>query len=135
VGGSYLQRHAACLCGSGRALADCCLPWEEAFRSLVARLAAFSATDAVGRLAAPAGEVFWKADVPKSAAPGRGAGSEACFSEWFLQDYIAPERTGPLLGEFADAATGFGTTDSVVVVGTRVAAATRCVSVELVAGS
>jgi len=109
VGGSYLQRHAACLCGSGRALADCCLPWEEAFRSLVARLAAFSATDAVGQLTAPAGEVFWKADVPKSAAPGRGAGSEACFSEWFLQDYIAPERSGPLLSEFADAATGFGT--------------------------
>ena len=104
--GPQLQRHAPCLCGSGRALADCCLPWEEAFRRLVARLAAFSETDTVRRLAARAGEVFWKADVPKSAAPGRGAGSDACFSEWFLQDYVAPNRTGSLLGEFADAAAG-----------------------------
>lgn len=104
--GPRLQRHASCLCGSGRALADCCLPWEEAFRRLVARLAAFSGTDTVRRLAARAGEVFWKSDVPKSAAPGRGAGSDACFSEWFLQDYVAPKRTGSLLGEFADAAAG-----------------------------
>lgn len=109
VGVSYLQRHAACLCGSGRALADCCLPWEEAFRSLVARLAAFSVTDAVRRLTAPAGEAFWKADAPRSAAPGRGAGSDACFCEWVLQDYIARGRTVPVLGEFADAAAGLGT--------------------------
>jgi hypothetical protein len=102
--GPQLQRHASCLCGSGRPLADCCLPWEEAFRRLVARLAAFSGTDAVRRLAARAGEVFWKSDVPKSAAPGRGAGSDACFSEWFLQDYVAPKHTGSLLGEFADVA-------------------------------
>jgi hypothetical protein len=94
------------LCGSGRPLADCCLPWEEAFRRLVARLAAFSGTEAVRRLAARAGEVFWKSDVPKSAAPGRGAGSDACFSEWFLQDYVAPKRSGSLLGQFADAAAG-----------------------------
>lgn len=106
VSGSHRQRHAACVCGSGRPLAACCVPWEEAFRSVVARLAAFSGTDAVRGLTGPAGEVFWKADVPKSAAPGRGAGSHACFSEWFLQDYVAPERTGPLLGEFADAAAG-----------------------------
>lgn len=106
MSGSQRQRHAACACGSGSPLADCCLPWEEAFRCLVGRLAAFSGTEAVRRLAGPAGEVFWKADVLKSAAPGRGAGGDACFSEWFLQDYVAPERSGPLLGEYADAAVG-----------------------------
>ncbi len=104
--GPQRQRHAACACGSGNALADCCLPWEEAFRRLVARLAAYAETDVVRRATAPAGEVFWKADVPKSAAPGRGAGSEACFTEWLLQDFVASGRTGPLLGEFADAAVG-----------------------------
>ena len=106
VVGPQLQRHAPCVCGSGRALAKCCLPWEEEFRRLVARLAAFSATGAVRRLAARAGEVFWKSDVRRGAAPGRGAGSDACFNEWFLQDYVAPKRTGSLLGEFADAAAG-----------------------------
>ncbi len=100
------QRRASCPCGSGRAFADCCLPWEEAFRSLAARCAAFSETEAVRRVTSRAAEVFWTADVPRSVAPGRGAGSEACFCEWFLQDYVAPERTGPLLGEFADAAAG-----------------------------
>ena len=104
VAAPQLQRHGSCLCGSRRALAACCLPWEEAFRSLVARLAAFIGTHTVRRLTARAGEVFWKADVPKSAAPGRGAGSDACFNEWLLQDYVAPKRTGSLLGEFADAA-------------------------------
>ncbi len=50
--------------------------------------------------------MFWTADVPRSVAPGRGAGSDACFCEWLLQDYVAPKRTGPLLGDFADAAVG-----------------------------
>lgn len=106
MSGPRRQRHAACPCGSGRPLADCCLPWEEAFGSLVTRLAAFSGTDKVRRSTAPAGEVFWKADVPRSAAPGRGAGSDACFAEWLLQDYVAPEHTGPLVGEFADMVVG-----------------------------
>jgi hypothetical protein len=57
-------------------------------------------------LKARAAEVFWTADVPRSVAPGRGAGSDACFCEWFIQDYVAPKRTGPLLGDFADAAVG-----------------------------
>lgn len=106
VAGPQRQRHASCPCGSGRALAECCLPWEETFRSLTARCAAFSETEAVRRLTARAAEVFWTADVPRSVAPGRGAGSDACFCEWFLQDYVAPKCTGPLLGAFADGAAG-----------------------------
>ncbi len=106
MAGPRLQRHALCMCGSGRALAECCLPWEEAFRRLAARLAAFSASRELRRLAARAGELFWKSDVAKGAAPGRGAGGDACFNEWFLHDYVAPKRVGPLLGEFADAAAG-----------------------------
>jgi len=117
VVGPQLQRHASCVCGSGRALSDCCLPWEEALRRLVARLAAFSETPAVRRLVARAREVFWTSDVPKSAAPGRGAGSDACFSEWFLQDYVAPKRSGSLLGEFADAAAGLSAREEQLLFG------------------
>ena len=96
------------MCGSGRPLADCCLPLEEAFRRLTARLAAFSGTEMVRRVTGTAGEVYWKADVAKSAAPGRGAGSDACFSEWLLHDYVARDHAGTLLGVFADGATDLG---------------------------
>ena len=101
-----LQRHAPCPCGSLRPLADCCVPWEEAFRRLVARLAAFAATPTARRLEGRAAAVFWNTEVPDDAPHGRSAGSDACFAEWFLQDYVAPKRTGPLLGEFADVAEG-----------------------------
>ena len=50
--------------------------------------------------------VFWNTEVPDDTPHGRSAGSDACFAEWFLHDYVAPKRTGPLLGEFADAAEG-----------------------------
>lgn len=101
-----LQRHAPCPCGSLRPLADCCVPWEEAFRRLAARLAAFAATPTARRLEGRAAAVFWNTEVPDDAPHGRSAGSDACFAEWFLQDYVAPKRTGPLLGEFADVAEG-----------------------------
>lgn len=96
-----LQRHAPCVCGSRRPLVECCLPWEEAFRSLVARLAAFVEADRVRRLATRAAELFWTAP-----APAGSEASVACFHEWFLQDYVAPKNTGTLLGEFADASAG-----------------------------
>jgi hypothetical protein len=101
-----LQRHAPCPCGSLRALADCCLPWEEAFRRLVARLAAFAAAPTARRLEGRAAAVFWNTEAPGDTPHGRSAGNDACFAEWFLHDYVAPKRTGPLLGEFADGADG-----------------------------
>jgi hypothetical protein len=73
---------------------------------LVARLAAFAALDMVDQLRARAAELFWHAEVSEGVLPGRSAGIDACFAEWFLQDYIAPKRGGPLLGEFADTAAG-----------------------------
>lgn len=99
-----LQRRGPCSCGSFRPLADCCLPWEEAFQRLVARLAAFAATERARRLRARAVEVFWGGEMSHGVPHGRSAGGDACFTEWFLLDYVPPKRTGPLLGEFADAA-------------------------------
>lgn len=103
-----IQRHGPCPCGSTRRWVDCCLPWEEAFRRLVARLAAFAATDTVRRLRPRAASVFWNAEGPEAVGRRKSAGSDACFAEWMLQDYVAPKRTGPLLGEFADTATEIG---------------------------
>jgi hypothetical protein len=85
---------------------DCCLRWEEAFRRTVSHVAAFASLAAVRRLEARAAGVFWGADAPARTARTRAAGVEACFLEWFLHDYVAPTRTGPLLGEFADTADG-----------------------------
>jgi hypothetical protein len=70
----------------------------------MARLAALAATGAARRLAVRAMGVFWNTDVVDGAVHRRSAGSEACFAEWFLHDYVAPSRAGPLLGEFADSA-------------------------------
>lgn len=100
-----VQRHGPCPCGSTRRFVECCLPWEEAFRRVVARLAAFAATDAVRRLRPRAASVFWNTEGPEAVGRRKSAGSDACFAEWMLQDYVAPKRTGPLLGEFADTAT------------------------------
>jgi hypothetical protein len=110
-----LQRHAPCPCGSLRSLADCCLPWEEAFRRLVARLAAFAAVPTARRLEARAAAVFWNTEVPDDTPHDRSAGSDACFAEWFLHDYVAPKRAGPLLGEFADAADGLNAREELVL--------------------
>ena len=73
---------------------------------MTARLAAYSATDAVGPLTVPAAAVFWNVQETDRPGHGRDAGSDACFVEWFLADYVAPGRAGPLLGEFADTAVG-----------------------------
>jgi hypothetical protein len=73
---------------------------------LTARLAAFAATDTVSRLTTRAGASFWNVDGSETSVHGRDAGSDACFVEWLLLDYVAPNRTGPLLGEFADTAAG-----------------------------
>ncbi|RPI04855.1 MAG: hypothetical protein EHM71_13215, partial [Zetaproteobacteria bacterium] len=101
----HILRRTPCPCGSLRPLAGCCLPWEEAFQRLAARLAAFAATDGVRRLRDRAAELFWNGETPGGADRGHSAGGDACFVEWFLQDYVPPKRTGSLLGEFADSAS------------------------------
>jgi hypothetical protein len=106
---SRAHRRSPCPCGSRRALADCCLPWEEAFQRLATRLVAFAETPAVRRMESNAAETFWG---PGSAASGRTdrtARRQPAFAEWFLMDYIAPRRKGPLVGEFADRTEALGT--------------------------
>jgi hypothetical protein len=82
------------------------LLWEEAFARLGSRLAAFAGAEDVRQCAARAAETFWGAGAIAAPPRRRGAGSEACFTEWLLFDYIPPHRTGTLLGEFADSAAG-----------------------------
>lgn len=82
----------------------CCLPWEEAFQRLVARLVAFATSPRIRRLEGRAAAIFTNSDTRR--LPGRGptAASNLRFLEWFLQDYAPRRGEGPLLGEFADAA-------------------------------
>ncbi len=103
-----LQWSAACPCGNVSAAAECCLPWEEAFWRLAARLAAFAGTDSVRALAGQAAEVFWGTEASGGSPRRRSAGSEACFTEWFLLDYAVPGCSDTLLGEFADGETALG---------------------------
>lgn len=98
------QRHEPCLCGSGRPLMACCLPWEEAFQRLVARLVAFGTTPRNRRLEGRAAAIFTNSETPLLPGKGPTAGSNLRFLEWFLQDYSPRRGEGPLLGEFADAA-------------------------------
>jgi hypothetical protein len=98
------QRHDPCLCGSGRPLVACCLPWEEAFQRLAARLVTFGTTPRIRRFEARAEAIFTNSETPLR--PGRRptAGSNLRFLEWLLQDYSPRRGEGPLLGDFADAA-------------------------------
>jgi hypothetical protein len=105
---SPTRREAACVCGSGRRAVDCCLPWEEAFRRLVSRVAAFAASPTACRLESRAARLFWGAEASGKPPRVRGAGIDACFREWFLQDYEPPGRPGPLLGEWADGMADLG---------------------------
>lgn len=98
------QRNAPCLCGSGRPLTGCCLPWEQNFQRLAARLVAFGTTSRIRRFEGRAAAIFASSETP--IAPGKGptAGSNLRFLEWFLQDYSPRRGEAPLLGEFADGA-------------------------------
>jgi len=98
-------------------LADCCLPWEEAFQQLMARLAAFAEMSQIKRLEARAAGTFAN---PEGAEDGRvdlRALRYPGFAEWFLQDFIAPRRKAPLLGEFADQAEGLSVRNEQLLLG------------------
>lgn len=100
------QRHAPCWCGSSRPLAECCLPWEEAFQHLAARLVPFAATPRIRRMESRAAAIFTTRETPPGPAKGQSAGADLRFLEWFLQDYSTRRADGPLLGDFADTAVG-----------------------------
>ncbi|HSD50783.1 MAG TPA: hypothetical protein VLG48_05190 [Candidatus Methylomirabilis sp.] len=103
---SRLQRHASCPCGSGRILSACCLPWEEAFQRLIARLVAFVARPRIRRQENRAAGLFWNTERPLQPGKGQAAAENLRFLEWFLHDEPTPRGRGPLLGEFADTAVG-----------------------------
>jgi hypothetical protein len=101
-----VHRHAACPCGSLRPLTACCLPWEQAFQRLTARLAAFAEAPGVRRLESRAAVAFMNPEAAESDHARQTALRYPGFVEWFLQDYIAPRRKGSLLGDFADRVEG-----------------------------
>jgi len=79
---------------------------EEAFRRLVARLAAFSATPAARRLEGRAvgcsGTPRYPTTPPTAVAPE----ATPALPSGFCTITLPPRRTGSLLGEFADTAEG-----------------------------
>lgn len=100
------QRQAVCPCGSGRSLATCCLPWEEALQRLLGRLLNFVASPAILRYASDAAAMFW--NIEGAVRPGKGLGPEGGlrFLEWFLCDYSPRRGQGTLLASFVDTAVG-----------------------------
>ena len=100
------QRQAPCLCGSGRPLAACCLPWEEAIQRLFSRLIAFAASPGVVQHEARGAAIFWNSQRPLQPGTGHAAAESLRFLEWFLHDYATRRGSGSLLAEFADRATG-----------------------------
>ena len=98
------RRQAACPCGSRRPLAACCLPWEEVFQRLFARLVAFAAAPRIRRREAGAAAIFWNTQRPLQPGKGQAAAESLRFLEWFLHDHLARRGGAPLLAEFADAA-------------------------------
>ncbi len=98
-----IQRQAACGCGSGRPLAECCLPWEESFHRLGSRLVAFAQAAAMRSLESQAGEIFWNTSGPLRVGKGYvGPDPHLGFLEWTLHEYARPQRKGTFLGRFAD---------------------------------
>ncbi|MBI4537006.1 MAG: hypothetical protein HY712_03490 [candidate division NC10 bacterium] len=93
-------RQGDCPCGSGAGRAACCLPWEEAYQRLLARLLAFAEAPEIRRAAEAAAGLFWGTEEP--GAIRRRTGAELCFLEWFLQDYTPEGRSGTYLAAFAD---------------------------------
>ncbi len=111
------HRRAPCPCGSLRPLVSCCLPWEEEFQQLLARLAAFAETPGIQHLEARAVRVFASPERSEEARLDLRALRYPPFTEWFLHDFVAPRRTGPLLGEFADQAEGLSLREEQVLLG------------------
>jgi len=109
------QRQAACACGSRRSLAACCLPWEEAFQRLYARLVSFAGTPRIRRHEAAAAAIFWNTQRPLRPGKGQSAAESLRFLEWFLHDHPAGRGGAPLLAEFADAAAGLGPHESALL--------------------
>ncbi|MGE5851202.1 MAG: SEC-C domain-containing protein [Candidatus Methylomirabilota bacterium] len=114
---SRLQRHASCPCGSGRSLSACCLPWEEAFHRLISRLVAFVARPRIHREENRAAGLFWNTERPLQPGKGQAAVENLRFLEWFLHDQPTPRGRGPLLGEFADTATGLCAREEALLLG------------------
>lgn len=99
------RRQGACPCGiGGRIQAECCLPWEEAYQRLTARMVAFAALPSLRPMEREAESLFRSMDGESSAGAGGRPESRLRFLEWFLCDYVASRGRGPLLGALADGA-------------------------------
>ncbi len=100
------QRQSPCPCLSGRRLAACCLPWEEALQRFFSRLIAFAAMPSIRRHEASAAAIFWNTQRPLQPGKGQALAESLRFLEWFLHDHATRRGSGPPLAEFADAAVG-----------------------------
>jgi len=110
-------RGGPCPCGRGASLGACCLPWEEAFQRLVARLVRQAEDPALRAHRAQAAEVFWNADPPRR-PPTHGAfGGRLHFLEWLLHEYQPSRGSGPGLARFAEDTSGLTAAEEALLFG------------------
>ncbi len=100
------NRRGPCPCERGAPLAACCLPWEEAFQRLTARLVGYAEGPELSSHHARAAAVFWNMEPPRRPPAHGGFGGRLHFLEWLLHGYQPSRQGGPPLARFADAAAG-----------------------------
>ena len=100
------NRHRPCPCERGVPLAACCLPWEEAFQQLAARLVRYAEGPGLASHQAQAAAVFWNMEPPRRPPAHGGFGGRLHFLEWLLHEYQPSRQSGPPLERFADAIAG-----------------------------
>jgi hypothetical protein len=100
------NRRGPCPCERGTPLAACCLPWEQAFQRLAARLVGYAEGPEVSSHQARAAAVFWNMEPPRRPPAHGGFGGRLHFLEWLLHEYQPSRQGGSPLARFADAAAG-----------------------------
>jgi hypothetical protein len=100
------KRRGPCPCERGAPLAACCLPWEEAFQRLAARLIRHGEGLSLRPQYIRAAAVFWNTEPPRR-PPAHGVfGGRLHFLEWLLHEYEPSRQSGSPLARFADEASG-----------------------------
>jgi hypothetical protein len=111
------NRRGPCPCERGLPLAACCLPWEEAFQRLVARLVLFAEGPALAQQRARAATIFWNMEPPRRPPTHGEFGGRMHFLEWLLHEYQPPRQSGPPIARFADAAAGLTPQEEALLLG------------------
>jgi hypothetical protein len=96
------NRRGPCPCGSRIPLGVCCLPREEAFQRLAARLVRYAEGPALAGHQSRGAAIFWNLEPPRRPATHGGFGGRLHFLEWLLHEYRPAGQGWPALARFAD---------------------------------